>query len=121
MDRHVPRLALFLLVAGAAAFDVCTRAPAHAAAVSRLSVVMGQGIRTGDMVDIISGDDKGESGKVISIEKKGSKSTVTVEGINMRTKHVKPAKEGETGRIFKKEFAVHISNARLSDDQPTAE
>ena len=55
--------------------------------------------------------------QVISIDSRKSK--VTVEGVNMRTKHVKPTKEGETGSILKRETPIHISNVRLADDVAT--
>ena len=41
-----------------------------------------------------------------------------VEGVNVRTKHVKPMKEGETGQLLKKEMPIAISKVRLADDQP---
>ena len=43
--------------------------------------------KTGDMVEVISGDDKGETGKIISIDAKKGK--LMVEGINMQSKHVR--------------------------------
>ena len=46
---------------------------------------------------------------------------VIVEGVNMQTKHMKPMKEGETGRIVKREAPIDISNVALSDDAPVAE
>jgi large subunit ribosomal protein L24 len=38
------------------------------------------------------------------------KMAVTVEGVNMQTKHMKPMKEGEQGRIIKRERPIHMSN-----------
>ncbi|EOD09147.1 hypothetical protein EMIHUDRAFT_70132 [Emiliania huxleyi CCMP1516] len=72
--------------------------------------------RTGDMVKILSGDDKGA---VISLDRKTNK--VVVEGVNVRTKHVKPMKEGEQGRLLKREVAVHLSNVAPSDEPAPAE
>ena len=46
--------------------------------------------QVGDTVEMITGDSKGESGKIISVDKKKSK--LVVEGINMQTKHMKPMK-----------------------------
>merc|ERR1712232_1531744 len=91
------------------------------AAAPRSCVSMATSIRTGDTVFVLAGDDKGATGKVISIDSRKSK--VTVEGVNMRTKHVKPMKEGDTGSILKRETAIHISNVRLADDDdaPLAE
>ena len=47
--------------------------------------------------------------QVISVDRKKGK--VTVEGVNIRSKHMKPMKEGETGRIMKRE-ARHAAHAR---------
>jgi ribosomal protein L24 len=73
-------------------------------------------IRTGDIVKVIAGDDKGSTGKVLKIDAK--KNLVIVEGMNIGSKHVKPMKEGESGSIAKKEMPIHMSNVALTDDQP---
>ena len=56
--------------------------------------------------------------KLLAVDKK--KGMVVVEGVNVRTKHVKPMKEGESGSILKKEGPIHISNVALTDEQPAA-
>ena len=58
-------------------------------------------------------------GKLLSVDKKKGK--VVVEGVNIKTKHIKPMKEGESGSIVKKEQPIHISNVQMSDEQPAAE
>jgi len=70
-------------------------------------------IKTGDTVKVISGDDKGKTGKVLSVNIE--KSRAYVEGINMITKHVKPTASKPQGGIEKKEAALHISNLMLVD------
>lgn len=55
-------------------------------------------------------------GKLLSVDMK--KKQVLVEGVNIRTKHVKPMKEGESGSLVKKEMPIAISNVALSDAQP---
>ncbi len=70
-------------------------------------------IKTGDTVKVISGDDKGKTGKVQSIDTE--KRRAIVEGINMITKHVKPTAAKPQGGIEKKEAALHISNLMLID------
>lgn len=77
------------------------------------AVTMAAGLRTGDTVLVRSGADKGTTGKILSIDNK--KSQVVVEGVNVRTKHVKPRKEGESGQLLKKEMPVHISNVQFSE------
>ena len=62
-------------------------------------------VKTGDNVMIISGKDKGKTGKVIAVSPKEGK--VIVEGLNMVTKHVKPRRQGEQGGIVKAEGAIY--------------
>lgn len=75
-------------------------------------------MRTNDMVKVISGDDKGTIGKLLKVDLK--RKEVIVEGVNIKTKHVKPMKEGESGSLVKKECPIHISNVKISDEQPAA-
>ena len=68
-------------------------------------------IRKGDTVQVINGKDKGKTGEVLRtlpIENR-----VIVQGINLRTRHVKPSQEGENGRIVTEEASVHASNVML--------
>ena len=62
-------------------------------------------VKTGDTVMIISGKDRGNSGKVLQVSPKEGK--VIVEGRNMVTKHVKPRRQGEQGGIVKAEGAMY--------------
>ena len=66
-------------------------------------------IKKGDTVVINSGADKGKKGKVIEVCPKENK--VVVEGVNVRTKHVKPKRAGEAGGIIKAEVAINASKA----------
>ncbi len=70
-------------------------------------------IRKGDQVEVISGDDRGKKGKVISVIKE--KSRALVEGINMVSRHTKPTSKNPQGGIIKKEAPIHISNLMLID------
>jgi large subunit ribosomal protein L24 len=65
-------------------------------------------VKTGDTVIVISGKDKGTVGKVLQVFPKTSR--VVVEGVNIRTKHVKPQAEGESGSIQTGEASIHSSN-----------
>ena len=65
-------------------------------------------INKGDMVKVLSGDDKGRTGKVLKVEVK--KYRAFVEGINMVTKHTKPSAKNPQGGLVKKEASIHISN-----------
>ena len=64
-------------------------------------------VKTGDTVKIISGKDRGETGKVLAVSPKEGK--VIVEGLNMVRKHVKPRRQGETGGIVDAEGAIYAS------------
>ena len=68
-------------------------------------------VKTGDTVQVISGRDKGKVGEIIKTIPKTSK--VVVQGVNVRTKHVKPRQEGESGRIETFEAPIHSSNVML--------
>ena len=66
-------------------------------------------IRKGDMVKIISGSDKGKSGRVIKVFL--DKERIIVEGVNVVKKHSRPSQENPQGAILEKEMSIHISNA----------
>jgi large subunit ribosomal protein L24 len=70
-------------------------------------------IRTGDSVVVISGEDKGKSGKVLSVDKESKKAIV--EGINIVTKHNKPTANVPNGGIVKKEAPLYISKLMIAD------
>jgi large subunit ribosomal protein L24 len=76
-------------------------------------------VKKGDTVQVITGRDKGKVGEILRTLPKTSK--VIVKGINIKTKHVKPQQEGETGQIVTFEAPIHSSNVMLySDKQKTA-
>ncbi len=68
-------------------------------------------IRKGDTVQVINGKEKGKTGEVLRTLPYENR--LIVEGINLRTRHVKPTQEGETGRIVTEEASVHASNVML--------
>lgn len=69
-------------------------------------------IHTGDTVVIITGKDKGKSGRVTKIL--SDKNRVVVEGINMRTRHIKKTTQGPGQRISY-EASIHASNVMIVD------
>jgi len=71
-------------------------------------------IRKGDTVMIISGDSRGQQGKVLKVET--DKSMAIVEGANMVSKHTKPNAKSPQGGIVKKEAPVHVSNLMVIDN-----
>ncbi|MCI6646763.1 MAG: 50S ribosomal protein L24 [Oscillospiraceae bacterium] len=68
-------------------------------------------IRTGDNVIVLSGKDKGKTGKVIRADVKGMK--VVVEGVNVATKHQAPRKQGQEGGIIKVETPIYVSKVQV--------
>lgn len=68
-------------------------------------------IKKGDTVKIISGKDRGKSGKVLKIFSKSGK--LTVDGINLYKKHVRPKRQGEKGEIVTLVRPLNASNAML--------
>ena len=70
-------------------------------------------IKKGDKVIVISGKDKGKSGKVLRALPKLER--VIVEGVNIAKRHQKGKRRGEAGQIIDKTMPVHISNVALTD------
>lgn len=70
-------------------------------------------IKKGDTVAIIAGVNKGEQGKVLSVDV--NKQRAIVEGKNMVSKHTKPDAANPQGGIIKKEAGIHISNLKVVD------
>ena len=68
-------------------------------------------LRKGDTVQVITGKDKGKTGEVLRTLP--NENRVIVEGVNMRTRHVKPTQEGESGRIVTEEASLHASNVMI--------
>jgi large subunit ribosomal protein L24 len=68
-------------------------------------------LKKGDTVQVIAGKDKGKTGEVLRTLPYENR--VVVQGINIRTRHVKPTQEGETGRIVSEEASLHVSNVML--------
>ena len=68
-------------------------------------------VKTGDTVQVIAGKDKGKVGEIVKALPQVSQ--VVVKGVNIKTKHVKPQAEGESGRILTQEFPIHSSNVML--------
>ena len=69
-------------------------------------------VKVGDIVVVISGFYKNETGEIMKINKNTGK--VLVKGINFKFKHVKPNTENEIGEIKQFEAPIHHSNVRLN-------
>lgn len=68
-------------------------------------------IRKGDTVLIISGKDKGRTAKILKSFPKDNK--ILIEGINLKSKHVRPKKEGEKGQVVKIPAPLDVSNTKF--------
>jgi len=69
-------------------------------------------VKIGDIVKIISGFHKNETGEVIKINRKTGR--IIVKGINFKFKHIKPKTENEIGEIKQLESPIHHSNVKLN-------
>lgn len=70
-------------------------------------------IKKGDTVKVIAGNSKGEVGRVLVVTPE--KMRVLVEGVNMRSKAVRPSQKHPNGGIIRMEVPVHYSNVMLVD------
>ena len=68
-------------------------------------------IKTNDTVEVITGDDKGQRGKVLSIDR--GEGRLVVEGVNRVYKHVRRSQKNPQGGRLSKEMPIQISNVLL--------
>jgi large subunit ribosomal protein L24 len=68
-------------------------------------------VKKGDTVVVLSGKEKGRSGKVLSVNTK--KERVFVEKLNMIKRHSRPSKNAPQGGIIEKEASLHVSNVNI--------
>ncbi len=68
-------------------------------------------VRRGDTVEVISGNHKGSSGKILQII--AAKSQVIIEGVRMIKKHQRKSQDQPNGAIIEREGPIHISNVKL--------
>ncbi|MBQ1780871.1 MAG: 50S ribosomal protein L24 [Bacteroidales bacterium] len=70
-------------------------------------------VKKGDTVLVLSGNDKGKQGKVMSVDLKSQRAIV--EGVRIMSKHTRPNAEHPQGGIIKQEAPIHISNLMVVD------
>lgn len=68
-------------------------------------------VKKGDEVEVISGNFKGSSGKILEIRPR--KQQVLVEGVRIIKKHLRKSEDNPQGKIAEREGPIHISNVRL--------
>ena len=77
-------------------------------------------IHKNDNIVVITGNDRGKTGKVLKVFPK--KSRLIIEGVKIRKRHTKPTQTNPQGGIIEKEASIHISNIMLLDpksNEPT--
>ena len=76
-------------------------------------------IRSGDHVEVISGKDRGKSGRVLRVDP--TRERVVVEGLNMVKRHTRPSQvagaqsQAAMGGVIERENGIHVSNVMLLD------
>jgi large subunit ribosomal protein L24 len=68
-------------------------------------------IRVNDIVQVLSGDDKGKRGKVVRIDRANNK--VVVQGVGMVYRHMKPSRRNQQGGRLSREMPIDISKVQL--------
>lgn len=76
-------------------------------------------VRRGDTVQVISGNHRGATGKVLQVLP--AKSQVIIEGVRMIKRHLRKSQEHPNGAIIEREGPIHISNVkRIDETEPKA-
>ncbi len=65
-------------------------------------------VKRGDQVEVLSGNDKGLTGRVMRVYAKNDR--ILIEGVNMRIRHTKPNQQNQQGGRVEREFPIHVSN-----------
>ena len=77
-------------------------------------------IRRGDIVEVVSGNEKGKRGRVLSVVR--DRNRVLIEGVRMMKRHTRPTQRDPQGGIVEREAPIHASNVMLvcpNTDKPT--
>ncbi len=67
-------------------------------------------VRQGDLVQVIAGNDRGKTGRVLKVIP--DEGRVIVEGVNVRQRHVRPSQKNPQGGRISREMSIHISNVQ---------
>lgn len=68
-------------------------------------------VKRGDTVQVISGNHRGSSGKILQVI--AGKSQVVIEGVRLIKKHQRKSQEQPNGAIIEREGPIHISNVKI--------
>ena len=75
-------------------------------------------IKKGDTVMVITGESKGQQGRVLKLVPGSTRAIV--EGVNLVSKHTKPNAENPKGGVIKQEAPIHLSNLKIIDSAGNA-
>ena len=70
-------------------------------------------IKKGDLVKVVTGDDKGKTGKVLQVLPDTGRAVV--EGLNFAKKHMRKTQDNPKGGVIEKEASIHISNLKKAE------
>jgi len=70
-------------------------------------------IKKGDLVKVITGDDKGKAGKVLQVLPDSGRALV--EGLNFAKKHMRKTQDNPKGGVLEKEVSIHMSNLKKAE------
>ena len=76
-------------------------------------------VKKGDQVEVISGNFRGSSGKILAVFP--GKQRVVVEGVRMIKKHLRKSQDNPSGKIAEREGPIHISNVKLIEREKKTE
>jgi large subunit ribosomal protein L24 len=76
-------------------------------------------VKKGDNVEVISGNFKGSSGKILEVLPK--KQRVLIEGVRIIKKHLRKSQDNPSGKIAEREGPIHISNVKLIEAEKKTE
>jgi large subunit ribosomal protein L24 len=76
-------------------------------------------VKKGDQVEVISGNFKGSSGKILEVLPR--KQRVLIEGVRLIKKHLRKSQDNPSGKIAEREGPIHISNVKLIESEKKME
>ncbi len=72
-------------------------------------------IKSGDNIIVITGKDKGKTGKVTKAFPRENK--VVIDGVNIKKRHQRPTRQGQKGSIVERAHPIHVSNVRKAEGE----
>jgi len=76
-------------------------------------------VKKGDQVEVISGNFRGSSGRVLAVFP--GKHRILVEGVRIIKKHLRKSQDNPSGKIAEREGPIHISNVKLIEREKKTE